>query len=149
MGTPIVEMAIDRLKDVESNIKKLADERSILKQLIDSVRQTKSYKDTKTYIADPSMKITTDPRGYEHRWSLNKKIQYVLGIEKRPMTSSEITAKLIELDPQMGEDEKKNKLVKDVSTILSIGYQKIYDRKKNSTNPNYLYSVKKASLQAV
>ena len=74
-------------------------------------------------------------------WSLPKKMQYFLQNSLDPLSSKQLTEKIMEVDKKLAKD--KAKAFKNISTILSVGNGTKYKRIREKTNgkKEYHYSL--------
>ena len=132
----IEKTVLDEIKTVEQTIRELSDRRQVLKSVLDKVKSNRP--------ADYTPKQAPVKRMFSEKYAENasiaSKINYILAKENRPMTSAEITDKYITLEPKSG-GKKHDKTLKNIATILSIGYGKKYNRTKPKAG-KFIYQLK-------
>jgi hypothetical protein len=135
------------LKSVELDIKSLLSKRQLLRDVITKIKSERP----EGYVeATPVRKMFSEK--FEENKSIAAKINYILGNENAPLTSAEVTDRFITLSPKNGigkKGKKRNQLLKNISTILSIGNEKKYERVENVETGRFAYQLKKEEEQMV
>ena len=129
----IASKAAEELKVVEQSIRTANDRRMFLKSIIDKVKGQRPDDYVENQV--PVRKMFAD------QTSMAKKINLILTTNTdKALTSAEITDKYVELLGEKGIGKvKKAKMLKNISTILSIGNKTKYDRFKPEDSKKYAY----------
>lgn len=133
----IVSSLTNELKIVEQELTKMANRRQLLKATIEKVKgeRPSDYKETATVRQMFSKK-------FEDNESQASKINFILAEKNAPLTSAEVTDIYIKHLPESGKSKtKREKLLKNISTILSIGNETKYKRVKAEGSKKFAYKL--------
>lgn len=109
---PILRKAYqEQLVSIKGQIEEKEKETVSLKLNYEEI--SKSLKELETAVSS-----NMDFYNYESEWTIIEKVKYVLSKSEAPLTSREISEKLMKLEPALAE--KKDSTIKNVSTILSV-----------------------------
>lgn len=134
---------IKQLDVIEQNIRELSDRRQLLKGVLNKIKAERPAWQIELMRDAPVRKMFSEK--FNENKSIAQKINFILSQQKDPMTSSEVTTKYINLVPGSG-GKNRNKTLKNISTILSIGNDKKYKRNKSEELGKYTYTIKEAQL---
>lgn len=134
--------AAEELKEVEQTIRSLSDRRLILKSLLEQVKGKRPI----GHVEAPVKKMFS-PKFAENE-SMASRINFILAKQSEPLTSAEVTKKYTELVPEAGGKKKYPGTLKNISTILSIGTGKKYDREKPEAEKKFRYRLMKQAQLA-
>lgn len=132
---PMIQFYESRYQQVKEAAQRLYDE---AKQIANVISQLK-YKELELKPKSPASSVpVNEDKEYSKDWSLNRKIQFIISKNNKPLTSGEISAQLLIIDRALAKEREKT--VKNVSTILSIETGKRYSRVKEENKREFYYS---------
>lgn len=137
--TEVIQSSLlNELKIVENTLKTLSERRQLLKSAIEKVKgeRPSDYKETKETATVRQM----FSKKFEDNESQASKINFILAEKNAPLTSAEVTDIYIKHLPESGKSKtKREKLLKNISTILSIGNETKYKRVKAEGSKKFAY----------
>lgn len=133
---PMIQFYESRYQQVKEGAMKLYDEAKQIAKVISQLKYKELEIKPKSVVSSSTV---TEDKEYSKEWSLNRKIQFIIGKNNKPLTSNEIASQLLMLDKSLAKDREKT--IKNVSTILSIETGKIYSRVKEENKREFHYSL--------
>lgn len=133
---PMIQFYESRYQQVKEGAMKLYDEAKQIAKVISQLKYKELEIKPKSVVSSSTV---TEDKEYSKEWSLNRKIQFIIGKNNKPLTSNEISSQLLMLDKSLAKDREKT--IKNVSTILSIETGKIYSRVKEENKREFHYSL--------